>query len=93
MRKTVLRIIRGLNLLSFPWKNIDFLEIFMGEFFMMTAQGSSTICVFLAYLSHLLIVSYCDRLVFFVSRPSSSVVVRHQQLLKRTYPPELLARF
>ena len=59
----------------------------------MTAQGPSTICVFLAYLSHLLIVSYCDRWVFFVSRPSSSVVVRRQQWLKKTYPSELLARF
>ena len=40
--------------------------------------------VFLAYLSHWLIVSYCDRWM---------CVVRRQQLLQTTSPPKLLAGF
>ena len=47
--------------------------------------------LFLAHLSHWLMVSYCDCWMSLVRR--AACVVRHQQLLQTTSPPKLLAVF
>ena len=47
--------------------------------------------LFLAHLSHWLMVSYCDRWMPVVR--CEACFVRHKQLLQRTSPPKLLAGF